>query len=599
MENHWTSVSAITHSFLYKLVKHSILLFLFWTSAVALESCQSKKSSITSKNTTGKTLTEDSAKEISLATNFVNACSERMKGNLREALKLFLECKTIYPENSAVRYELGMVYKLLGLNDLAIQETKVCATAEPKNEWYQLLLIDCYNVSKQNSQAIKVREGLVKNYPERSEFKQDLAYEYAMIGQYDKAIRIYDELEKNFGVNEQLTLNKIKLLKSLHRPNDAEKELQKLIDSDKAEPRYYSYLAEFYVEQNKIEEAKKVYDTLLIMEPNNPGISLALHDYYSLKGNDVVAYEYLKKAFINPEMDVRTKVNILTSYTEQGVKNPTNKTRGIELATIMVKTHPLSPEANAVYGNYLVLDRKTKEAEPYFYLAAIYQKSNFNMWEDLILIDNELDQMDSLEKHSAIALELFPSQAIIYYYNGFANMQLKKYKKAVVSFRDGIGYVIDDKALLLRFYASLGDAYYYTAEYQNSYSSYESALKIDPDNTYVLNNYAYFLSLRKEDLDKAEKLSKRTLDLKPNERNYMDTYGWILFQQKKYPEAEEWLEQAAKLGPNNANILEHYGDALYRNNKAEKALEQWNAAKKLGNPSAVLLEKIKNKNLND
>lgn len=557
--------------------------------------CKTKKQVPVSN---GNVSSDTSQTEIRFAYTFVNACSERMKGNLQQALKLFLDCKKMDPKNSAVNYELGMVYKLLGLSDLALSEAKICASTDQKNEWYQLLLIDCYADSKQYSQSVKVREALVKNFPDRNDFKQDLAYEYAMIGQYEKAFKVYNELEKNYGPNEQLALNKVKLLKTLNKSAEAEMELQKLVAVNKKEARYYSYLAEFYMEQNKIEKAKEMYDKMEELDPSNPAVNLALHDYYSLKGDEQQAFDHLKKAFLNPDLDIRTKASILGSFTEQG-NNAGNKAQALELAKILLQIHPQSTEANSIYGEFLMLDNNIKEASNYIYKAAIYDKNNFRTWENLIYIDSELNQIDSLEKHSAAALELFPNQAFIYYYNGYANMQLKNHKSAIAAFNDGISVVVNDQGLLLRFYSGLGDAYHYAGEYQKSYQSYEDALKIDSDNTYVLNNYAYFLSLRKENLEKAEKFSRRTLELKPNEKNYMDTYGWILYQQKKYPDAEEWLSKAAKLAPGNPNILEHYGDALYKNNKKEKAFEIWNAAKNSGNPSEALLEKIRTKTLND
>jgi Tfp pilus assembly protein PilF len=196
-------------------------------------------------------------------------------------------------------------------------------------------------------------------------------------------------------------------------------------------------------------------------------------------------------------------------------------------------------------------------------------------------------------------MELFPSLATTYFFNGIANNQLKNHKKAAQSLKDGLEFVTDNKSLMLDFYSNLGDAYNYLKDYPKSDKAFEDALKINSDNTYVLNNYAYYLSLRNEFLDKAENFSKRTNELKPNDRNYMDTYGWILFQQKKYKEADEWLSKAAKMGPKNPTILEHYGDVLYRLNKPEEALKEWNEAKQAGGDSQALLKKIKEKKLND
>jgi len=79
----------------------------------------------------------------------------------------------------------------------------------------------------------------------------------------------------------------------------------------------------------------------------------------------------------------------------------------------------------------------------------------------------------------------------------------------------------------------------------------------------------------------------------------MDTYGWILYQQKKYKEAEEWLSAAAKIGPPKADIIEHYGDVLYKLGKTEEALTQWGLAKQAGGNSDALLSKIRTKKLNE
>lgn len=529
---------------------------------------------------------------------YIDGCAARMKGNIDEALKLFTECKRIDPASAPVKYELARIYHETGVNDQALLNAKGAAYADPKNEWYQLLLIDCHNVLKQYSQSVKLRENLVKNFPLRNEFKEDLAIQYSVMGYYDKSLKIYDDLEKQYGINEQIILNKTRLFKNQKRFKDAEAELLRLSISNPEEPRYYSYLADFYIEQNELEKARNMYDRILAIEPNNPVVNLALHDYYSAQGKTAEAFEYLKKAFMNPDLDVITKEAILISFYKKS-QDPVYRNNGYELAKIMIKVHPLTPEANAIYADYLLLDRKIKEAREYYYKSAINEKGNYRTWEQLIKIDYELSNFDSLERHSSRAMELFPSQPVVYFYNGIANIQIGNFKKATQSLKDGIEFVSDNKPQMLDFYSSLGDAYNYTKEFEKSDKAFEDALKIDADNTFVLNQYSYFLSLRKENLDKAEKLSKKANELQPGNRSYMDTYGWILFQQKKYSEAEEWLSNAVKLGPDNANILEHYGDVLFKQNKIAEAVKQWEKAKVSGGNSDALNKKLKEKKLND
>ncbi|MCE3229465.1 MAG: hypothetical protein K0S32_4016 [Bacteroidetes bacterium] len=566
---------------------------------MCLVSCKSRKEAKASDKTADiNQRIGGGADQVAFGKCFVDGCAARMKGNLDEALKLFNQCNIIDPSNVPVKYELGFIYKLLGVNDKALMYAKICAAADQRNEYYQMLLIDCYNVLKMYNQSVKLRENLVKNFPAKSEFKEDLAIQYSVMGYYEKAFKIYEDLEKQFGVNEQISLNKTKLLKSLKKNKEAEDELKRLSESAPSEARFYSYLADFYLEQNELEKAKAMYDKILSIEPNNPIVNLALHDYYSAQGKTKEAFEHLKKAFINPDLDVITKESIILSFYKKA-DNPMFRENGFELAKIMIQVHPQSPEANAAYADYLLLEGKLIDAMPYYYKAAINEKGNYRIWEQLLKVDYELSKFDSLEKHSARAMELFPSQANIYFFNGMANMQLKNYKKAAQAFKDGLEFVVDNKSQMLDFYSGLGDAYNYNKEFEKSDKAFEDALKIDSDNTFVLNQYAYFLSLRKENLEKAEKLSKKANELQPGNRSYMDTYGWILFQLKKYTEAEEWLSNAAKLGPKKPDILEHYGDVLYKLNKVNEAVKQWENAKLAGGNSETLLKKIKEKKLND
>jgi len=591
---------------LFKPIKYFFLTLTVSALITTFVSCKSKKQSIvkpTKKEMADYTLQAGQINETKFTALFIDGCAalQTNKQNLQEALRLFTECKKLDPTSVPLKYELGKTYKLLGAYELAIQNAKAAAEGDPKNEWYQLLLIECYASIKQYNQSIKLREQLVKNFPGKTEFKEDLAIEYSIIGDYDKAYKIYEELELTYGINEQITLNKIKLLKSQKKFKETEQELLRLSNSNKNEPRYYAYLADFYIEQHRLEEAKSMYDKIIKVDPNNPSINLALHDYYSAQGKDDEAFDYLKKAFQNPDLEVDYKVDAARYYYLRAEKQPESNyfSRGLELCEMLVKVHPKEARGNAVYADFLLLGGKIKEASVYYFIAAANETIDYRIWSQLLFTDSELKQYDSLEHHSARAMELFPSQAVPYFFNGVANSQLKNHKKAAQSLKDGLEFVTDNKALMMDFYTNLGDAYFYSKEYTKSDKAFDDALKIDADNTYVLNNYAYYLSLRNENLEKAEKLSRKTNELVHDNRNYMDTYGWILYQQKKYKEAEEWLSNAAKMGPPKADILEHYGDVLYKLNKVDEAFVQWNLARQAGGNSEDLLNKLKLKKLND
>ncbi|MDZ4663474.1 MAG: tetratricopeptide repeat protein [Bacteroidota bacterium] len=568
--------------------------------AICFSNCKGRQASVQKepKNKTSKLSDEN---ELKFSFNYINACNARMKGNVNEALKLFNLCLVLNPNSIPVKYELALVNKLLGVNDVALGFAKECAAAEPKNEWYQLILVECYRTLKLYSNSVKVQENLVKNFPENTEFKENLAIEYTYLGQYEKAYHLYNNLEKQFGINEQLSINKIKLLQQENKMDEIEKEINKLIQSDKNNSRYLTYLADHYEYIKQPERARDVYSKILEIDPGNPTVHLALSDYYKLKGEEKLAFEELKLAFLNPELDVITKYNIGEIYYTTAKKYFSNsfKRQGFDLTQIMLKVHPSSPESNALYADYLVMDSLYSDAIKYYRISALKDKSDYRTWEKLLDCNNILGRFDSLEKFSYEAMELFPSQPLVYYYNGLANLQMRNYKKVTESLKDGLEYIVDDKVMMSSFYSYMGDAYFYLKEHDKSDKALDDALKINADNYYVLNNYAFYLSLRKEQLEKAEKLSKKSIELKPTEGNYMDTYGWILYQEQKYTKAEEWLKKAADLKPRNSNILEHYGDCLLKLNKVEDAIKYWELAIGAGGNKERLTQKIKTKKLID
>ena len=566
---------------------------------ITLLSCKSKKVATTStkaETAVSKGLSEEN--QAKFAFYFVEGCKERMKGNIELAENAFRECLKIDPTSAAVKYELGNIYRFNGLYDNALKYGKECANADPKNEWYQLLYIECLHNKRQFAQAAEIYARLIKNYPNRSEFYEGLAAEYMYSGNYEKSYKTFDDLEKKFGQNEAFTLNKIKLLKQLKKAVEVEAEFKKLIASNPSEIRYYTYLSEFYQETNQNDKAMANYQEALKLEPKNPMIHLALADYYKSINEKENMFKEIRIAFENPDLEVETKLKILESYYELSDVNEEYKKQADELCDIALKANPSSAGVHSIKADFLLKDKKIKEARDEYEQAIKYDKSSYNVWTQLLATEAELGEYKSIEAHSAEAMELFPNQPLPYFFNGISNNTLKNYSKAIESLTDGLEFVYNNNLLMIDFYSSLGEAYNSNKQYDKSDKAFDDALKIDPDNASILNNYAYYLSLRKEKLEKAEKFSRRSNELSPNNRSYLDTYGWILYQQGKYKEAEDWLSRAIKIGTKGA-IAEHYGDVLYKLDRKDEALQYWIKAKETGGGSELLDKKIAEKKLND
>jgi tetratricopeptide (TPR) repeat protein len=208
-------------------------------------------------------------------------------------------------------------------------------------------------------------------------------------------------------------------------------------------------------------------------------------------------------------------------------------------------------------------------------------------------LDAEINDNLGLHEDAAKAAELFPTQPEFHYYNGFALTQLKRYDDAIEAFVTGRDLVVDNKQLEGQFWSSLGDAYNEVKNYKKSDEAYEHALAIDENNVPVLNNYAYFLSERGENLDKAAQMSRKSNDLQPGVATYIDTYAWVLYKQGKYAQAKAEQEKAiAAAEKPDGTLVEHYGDILFKLGDVAGALEQWKKAQDLGGASELIGRKV-------
>jgi tetratricopeptide (TPR) repeat protein len=171
---------------------------------------------------------------------------------------------------------------------------------------------------------------------------------------------------------------------------------------------------------------------------------------------------------------------------------------------------------------------------------------------------------------------------------------LEKYSEVVSTLDEGEAYVLDNKPLKIQFDLYRAEANYKMNKVQEAFKAFDEVIQLDPENWMAMNNYAYYLSLRNEDLEKAELMSGRAVKANPDNPTYLDTYAWVLFMRKDYSLAKFYMEIALKNGgDSNGTLLEHYGDILYMLGERDQAMEQWKKAIGMGESSELLNQKIK------
>lgn len=532
--------------------------------------------------------------EVRFANIFLEANRERILGNLQQAAKLYFEAIEIDPNSAAAYYDLSKIF--IENKDIPHAENALIKAVEldDENHWYKESLAQVYSNREKHKEAAKIYLQLSEQFPQNSDFAVSYASECVLLGKHKKAIKAFEDIEERFGVLPELSLRKYQFFIAKNQLDDAAAELNKIISLFPEEGQYYGKLADLYKAQGKNKEALEVYERANEAIPNNPYIQLSLYEYYESEGDKKRAFEYMQLAFSNTGLDIDTKVGVLLKMFSKAEKDLAFRAQTIDLCQRVVDAHPKEAKAYAVNGDFLALDEQNEKALASYLKAVKIDPSKYAIWSQILFIESSINAYDSLVKHSEQAIELFPTQPASYLFNGLANNQLKNHKKAAINLELGALLTVGNRFLSSQMLASLGDAYHELNRYESSDSAYEASLSYNEDNLYVLNNYAYYLSLRGERLEEAKEMSKKTVDAEPNSASYLDTYGWILYKLGEYEQASEYLKKSLDHGGDQSGeVLEHYADSLFKLNKLAEAHLYYKKAKEVGETSEQIDEKIK------
>jgi len=530
---------------------------------------------------------------------YIDATTAKLLGETAKATGLFESCLAKNPKHAASMYQLAQLYFDASDYTTAADYAEQASEIEPGNKWYLNLLIEIYGKAGKKKELIETCEKLVEKEPGNVDNLYQLANAYVMNEDGNNALKTCNKIEELIGVTEEISLQKERIYVIQKKPELAAAELNKLIrEFPEQEIRYISMLAESYMDAGLPDKAAEYYQQILAKDPGNPYIHISLSDYYRKKGDKKSSFDELKLGYANPDLDIDTKIRVLLAYFTDNKVYVENKADIFELAQILVKTHPDDPKAHSMYGDFLVDEKKYSEARDEYRKVIAADSSRYAIWEGLLNVEIQLADFKALEDESNRAIELFPLFPVPHLFKGISLFEKKQFQEAVQSFNTGIKLVSSNNGLLVQFYTYLGDTYNRLKNNSLSDESYEKALKIDPENSYVLNNYAYYLSLRNENLAKAEVMSAKSVKLDAANPANMDTYGWVLYKLGKYEEAAQWVEKAIASSPApDADLLEHIGDIYFKLGNTEKAVLNWQNARKVGNGSEFLEKKIKDMKL--
>ena len=528
---------------------------------------------------------------------FLEGVRQQEMGNLTAAFDLLRHARDLNPNAPEVYYLLASYYVDLKDDTRSRAYYERAATLDPENSSYIEKLGQLYVSQKDYPNAINAYEKLYALNKARVDVLQILYQLYGSQNEFQQMINVLNRIEVLEGSSEQISLSKMQIYEQMGEKRKEYDELKSLVDSHPLDLNYKVMFGNWLLQNGKKKEAVKLYRNVLKEEPTNALAKLSLLDYYRTIGDratvDVITQELLQ----SPKTEKETKIALLRQVISSNQQaNVSDSAEVMKLFSQALSVPQTDADILMMKAAYMSLKKMPKAEINRVYEQAIDVEPD-NSRARIALIQNIWDTGD-YDKVIAIcrpAQEYNPEEMVFYYFQGMAQYQKHENDAALQTFRKGVSQIKADSNpdVVSDFYALMGEILHEKGRLAESFQAYDSCLQWKPDNIAAMNNYAYYLSEANKDLPKAEQLSYKTIKAEPNNSTFLDTYAWILFQQKRYEEAKIYIDQAIRSDSTLTGVVkEHAGDIYAMTGDINKALEFWQQSLKGGNQSAVLKKKI-------
>lgn len=530
---------------------------------------------------------------------FLEAMRLKEKKDYASAFGLLQHCLDIHPNAASALYEVSQYYMFLRQVPQGQEALEKAVANAPDNYWYSQGLASLYQQQNELDKAITLLEQMVVRFPAKQDPLFNLLDLYGRQEKYDEVISTLNRLEKRMGKNEQLSMEKFRIYLQMKDDKKAFQEIESLVQEYPMDMRYQVILGDVYLQNGKKQEAYDVYQKVLAAEPDNPMAIFSMASYYKQTGQEELYQQQLDTLLLNKKVTPDTKVGVMRQMIVENEQADKDSTQIIALFDRIMKQEQDDPQIPMLYAQYLL--SKNMESESVPVLEQVVDLDPTNKAARMMLIGAAVKKEDykQIIKVCEPGIEATPDALEFYYYLAIAYNQAEKPDSVISICKRALEHKTADgkKEIVSEFYSILGDMYHTQKQMKEAYAAYDSALVYNPSNIGALNNYAYYLSVERRDLDKAEEMSYKTVKAEPNNATYLDTYAWILFEKGNYAEARIYIDNAMKSegGDKSDVIVEHCGDIYYMTGDVDGALTYWKKALEMGSESKTLKQKIEKK----
>lgn len=532
---------------------------------------------------------------------FLEAEKQRNMGRDDAFHHLLQYAHSLDPENSAIAYYLG--YSRLMKSNLSVSDSLFSSSlrmmrkhvdAHPEDKYEAMLYANGNMIANQVQEGLRVLKIQAERNPHSVEVQLSIADAYARLEDYRNAIAAYDSVQQWQGQSVQLSARKVRAYQALNDTVGAIGEMRSLLATAPRNVDYNLAMGNMMLMFGERDSALTYYDKAQQYEPENGATYLAKAQFYNAIGDSVNYDQQTYQALVSKDLDVASKVEVLADYARHLLVAKDSSARTENLFKVLIEQHPNEPQIRMLFSDYLAAKDDMKGAAEQMDYAVNLDPTDAQAWNRLLVLNIISENYEAAIAAGDRAIELNPNDIELYGYIAPAYYNIKQYDKAIEVYKKALAAVDStDTEHRSMFLGGMGDAKFSMGDTIGAFALYDQAIEIDPNNVSILNNYAYFLTLCNHDLDKAERMSAKTVQAEPQNATFLDTYAWVFYKRKEYTMAQLYIEMAIKNERRpSSDIYDHYGDILLAVGNKQEALKQWKKALELDAGNKELLEKV-------
>ena len=485
---------------------------------------------------------------------FQEAMRQKLANKYDAAIDLFDYCRQLDPYSGAVLYELSELYRYVKNDSLAIQSLEFACKLYPENYWYKNKLVSFYLEQRRTDEALKNVEDMARLFPEKGEVLGMLLELYENKNDYANMVKVLDKIEVKEGKSEQLSMEKFRLFLQMNDEKRAFEEMENLADEYPNDLRYQVVIGDLYLDAGKKEEALKQYKMVEAQDSTNMTLLLSMANFYHQEGDEVRYQEYISKVLTHKDVDDVTRVRMLGVLVRENLDTHADSTYLLALFDKVLQEPQEHTDILELKVRYMDTKKMPVEDQKPILRRILEIDPEHDMARHMLLkYAVEENDHQSIVNICKPAVEYNADSPVFYFYMGVEYYLIDEKEKSMDALRSGLNRVENEMDEENRFkirthsYALLGDIYHQLGQDDKAFQAYDSCLIYNKNDAMVLNNYAYYLSLKKKDLQRAEEMSRLSNELEPDNATYLDTYAWVLFQQKRYDEAKQYMDKVVEL----------------------------------------------------